>query len=171
MIKLGLDISTTIIGWAVLDKQIIIDKGYIDLKKINNLYEKAHIAIKEIIDIIKKYKPEHVNIEENLKQYAYRRTNADIIILLAKINGIISYYIDITLKIPISHISASSARKLLFGKAYDKKLFKDTKKFVLHNLLLIYGNNFIEDLPKMKRKDKLSKEAYDICDAIVMALY
>lgn len=41
----------------------------------------------------------------------------------------------------------------------------------MHNLMLIYGEDFFNSFPKMKRKDKFAKESYDICDAIVMAIY
>jgi hypothetical protein len=141
-------------------------------KKFKTPYVKATYVINELKLILDKYEISRVNIEENLKSFAQGKTRADIIVLLAKFNGIISFYLNQIMELPIYFINASSARKEVLGRAFDRVRFpKDTKGFVLHLLTKMLGEEFVAELPRMKKKDAVAKEAGDICDAIVMCLY
>lgn len=146
--------------------------GYIASGKISDHFEKAKHVINELTQIIDKWNPEQVNVEDNLSGFQSGRTSMQVIIKLAKINGIITFYLSQIMKIPTDNINASTARKKAFGKAYDRKQFSNTKEFVLFSLANMFGDEFIDSLPTMKKKkEKLAKEAFDICDSIVMALY
>jgi|SaaInlStandDraft_4_1057021.scaffolds.fasta_scaffold05289_2 Holliday junction resolvasome RuvABC endonuclease subunit len=146
--------------------------GYITSAKIKDHFEKAKFVLNELEPIIEKWKPEQINVEDNLSGFQSGRTSMQIIIKLAKINGIITFYLSQILKIPTENINASTARKKVLGKAYDRKNFSNTKEFVLSKLADKFGDEFIDKLPRMKRKtEKLAKEAFDICDSVIMALY
>ena len=172
MKKLGLDISTSVTGWSIVESGKILDMGYITTTKIENHFEKAKFVITELQDVINRWQPEIVNVEDNLSGFQNGKTSMQIIIKLAKINGIITFYLSQIMKLETNSINASSARKKLFGKAFNRKDFPNTKEFVLYHLAIKFGDEFVSKLPMMKRKkDKLAKEAFDICDSIVMALY
>lgn len=169
---MGLDISTKTTGWSVVDPPTkhIIDQGFIDSSEPKDIFDRAEIINNELDVIIQKYTPTKINIEDSLKQFAYGRSRANVILKLARVNGIVSYHLQKDLQYSTEHINASTARKALFGKSRDKA-YSNTKKFVLANLHIMLGDDWFNSLPKMKTKDKLSKNAYDICDSIVVAFY
>lgn len=171
IIKLGLDLSTSTVGWAVVnEKDEILDKGYISTKKDDSFNDKVLFIINILSQIINKWTPSQVNIENSLLQFAANKSRAKILIMLAKLNGIVTFYISKLLKINTININASTARKVVLGKSRDKN-FDNVKEYVLIQLINKYGEEFLDTLPKMKTKDKLAKESFDVCDAIIMALY
>ena len=89
---LGLDISSTMIGVAVIDedsKQLVHSTGW-DLSKIETSYEKYELIGAELCTLRGEYNINHVFIETALKRFVPGRSRADTIIKLAKFNGVVS---------------------------------------------------------------------------------
>ena len=91
MVILGLDISTTTIGYAFSENNKILDMGFIDVKKHKTPKDKAFFALNWLCK--NKYidKVEHINIEDNLSGFAGGRTSQQVIIKLAKFNACLLY--------------------------------------------------------------------------------
>ena len=91
MVTLGLDISTTCVGYAFTENKQILDMGFIDIKKFNNHKEKAFFVLTRInessyIDKVKK-----VYVEDNLSGFAGGRTSQQVIVKLAKFNAVLCF--------------------------------------------------------------------------------
>ena len=117
MVILGLDISTTTIGYAFTENKEILDMGFIDLKKYKTLKDKAFYALTQLgknsyIDEINK-----INVEDNLSGFMGGRTSQQTIIKLAKFNAIFCYILEEEFDIDINSINPLTIRKQVFGKA------------------------------------------------------
>ena len=119
---LGLDVSTSTIGYSVLDLDgTLKELGYISLKKQKNLLEKAEEFRSVLINLKKKYQFSRVFIEEALQRYGRGMSSARTITLLAAFNGIIQYVNFKELDITPELISVSAARKSCGIKFVSKK--------------------------------------------------
>jgi len=111
---LGLDVSTSIIGYTVLDQDLnVVEMEHIDLRKIKDLWDKADFARKTLHDVIEKYKDKihNVYIEESLQVFRSGFSSAHTLSTLSKFNGLVFYFVrECTNKKP-QYISATSARK------------------------------------------------------------
>ena len=86
MVTLGLDISTTCVGYAFTENKKILNMGFIDLKKLKTPKEKTfyvleYLSKSKYIDDIEK-----INIEDNLSGFAGGRTSQQTIIKLSLIH-------------------------------------------------------------------------------------
>ena len=88
---LGLDISTSIVGVAVIDDRKLVLSTHWDLSKLDTLFSKAELVGSELWQIRNNYNIEHIFIETALKKFIPGRSRADTIMKLAKFNGIISW--------------------------------------------------------------------------------
>ena len=91
MVTLGLDISTTCVGYAFTEDKKILDMGFIDIKKQTTHKEKAFYVLTRInessyIDDIEK-----VYVEDNLSGFAGGRTSQQVIVKLAKFNAVLCF--------------------------------------------------------------------------------
>ena len=86
---LGLDISTTLVGIAIIDNdgKLVRSEG-VDLSKIDNIYERLETIGAELYTLRSEYNIEHVFIETALKKFLPGKSRADTIIKLAKFNGV-----------------------------------------------------------------------------------
>ena len=66
MVTLGLDISTSCVGYAFTENKKILDMGFIDIKKFTNHKEKAFFVLTEINKSSYIDKVEKVYVEDNL---------------------------------------------------------------------------------------------------------
>ena len=184
---LGLDISTTTIGFNIIKNNInsdIIKFGFIKPNlyvesKDSTIYTdnetlifKCIYSVNEIKKILIKYPDiKYVFLEDSLKNFATGKTKANVKIMLITINNIIYYELWKEHKYIIQKIHPSTARKLAIGKSTNKSFKKPTpKRFAMCFLIKKYGKSFYKQLPRMKRKDKLSKEAFDISDSLIISL-
>jgi len=166
---LGLDISSSTIGYSLLDEQSgeISRYGFVDIRKTEkDLFEKVHNFFFMLDDL----KFDKVCIEESLSSFSFGKTTTNTIILLAKINAMISYIIFDKFKIKPEYINVSHARKLI-GLTIKKKSKKfpgikipDTKDQVFE--FINKSNDFIWFYNK---KDSLDNRCLDASDAIVIA--
>jgi hypothetical protein len=110
---LGLDISTSITGYTILDNEgAIVACEHIDLRKEKNFFLKA-AKIEGVLNHIRsRYFIEHVFIEQSLQSFRSGFSSAQTLSLLSKINGIVSWICYNTFGSEPQYFAATSARKL-----------------------------------------------------------
>ena len=108
---LGLDISTSITGATILDKngEIVYNDSW-DTRKFKNFFEKA----KFIEDKIKEfnYPIEKIYIEQSLQSFRSGFSSAKTLSTLSRFNGVVSWLAYTILRVEPEYLAASSARKL-----------------------------------------------------------
>lgn len=112
---LGLDISTSITGYTVLDGNTIVECDKLDLrnKKYVDFLDKSIAAKKLIQEIHKKYKIEEIFIEEALTRMGAGMSSAHTITCLQRFNGILSWMSYEVFGIKPKYIPCRQARKML----------------------------------------------------------
>ena len=122
---LGIDISTSITGFAVVGDGQLLHYSAIDLRKHKGTFAKAE-AIKEYIaDFFENYQLdqetggwgeskhpiEHIYIEQPLHMFMKGKSSAKTLSALMTFNGIVSWLVYELFEIEPEYISATSARK------------------------------------------------------------
>ena len=110
---LGLDISTSITGYTILDDAgEIIACDHIDLRKEKNFFNKIQMVNARLEDLLVDYDIEHVYIEQSLQSFRSGFSSAQTLSLLSKINGIVSWLCYNLFGGEPHYLAATSARKL-----------------------------------------------------------
>ena len=165
MVTLGLDASTTCVGYAFTQDKKILDMGFIDIKKEKTPKDKVQKVlgflnesqyIDEVIDI---------NIEDNLSGFAGGRTSQQVIIKLAKFNAILCFMLE-NFEFNVNSINPMTARKQVFGKARVKG--KKAKEFVQEEIEKMYNTN---KWCKETARGNWDKRNIDMYDGLVMSLF
>jgi len=162
---LGLDISTSIVGFTIVDQSEIVKTFAVDLRNKNNfpdIYSKYNHIQGELLDIQREYKIEHIFIEQSLQMFRSGFSSAKTLSTLSSFNGVITYLCYRELSIKPEHIPASSARKAC-GITIKKgtKAKEQVVKFLLDN-----EPCFVVEYTK---SGNLKPKYYDIADSIVIA--
>jgi len=112
---LGLDISTSIIGYTVLEFDgEILEIGSWDLrnkKLYPDLFSKAINIKEELIKLNKRFLINNIFIETSLNMFMSGKSSANILSMLAKFNGIVSWIAYECFETSPRFIAAASARK------------------------------------------------------------
>ena len=174
---LGIDISTSITGFAVVAEGELVFYDSIDLRKYKNIFDKT-VAIKEkLLDLYEMYQCdneyklrvggseypiEHIYIEQSLHMFMGGKSSAKTLSTLTRFNGIVSWLVYELFEIKPEFIGASSARKQAGIKVSRGQ---KAKQVVLNHLL--------ETEPAFKieytKHGNPKPESYDRADAIVIA--
>ena len=110
---LGLDISTSITGYTVLDHGgNILVCDHIDLRKEKNFFKKIQIVRRRLEVLEGQYPIEQVYVEQSLQSFRSGFSSAQTLSLLSKINGIISWLCYNMFYGEPKYLAATSARKL-----------------------------------------------------------
>ena len=110
---LGLDISTSITGYTVLDFEgNILACDHIDLRKEKNFFKKVRIINSRLETVRDIYEVEQVYIEQSLQSFRSGFSSAQTLSLLSKINGIVSWICYNMFGHDPKYLAATSARKL-----------------------------------------------------------
>jgi Holliday junction resolvasome RuvABC endonuclease subunit len=110
---LGLDISTSITGYTVLDYEgNILACDHIDLRKEKDFFKKIQIVKSRLEVINDDYDIEQVYVEQSLQSFRSGFSSAQTLSLLSKINGIISWLCYNMFYGEPKYLAATSARKL-----------------------------------------------------------
>ena len=161
---LGLDISTSKIGYCILDNnKKIITNEFMKLKPLQ-LEDRAEIFYEFLSVLSKKHKIDHIFIEEPFTMFGGGRTTAGTMAKLQRFNGMCSFAVRRIFKKNPTLISANNARKAVGLKI---KRGEDTKKKIIEWVETKYPKDFIVELtnygnPKPGTDDK--------ADAVVIAL-
>ena len=166
MVTLGLDISTSCVGYAFTKDKKILDMGFIDIKKQKTPKEKVF----KVLDFLNKssYIDEvlDINIEDNLSGFAGGRTSQQVIIKLAKFNAVLCFVLEDMLEMEVHNINPMTARKNVFGKARVKGI--KAKDFVKEEIEKRFKTKKWCKKTKTGLWDKRNIDAYD---GLVMSLF
>jgi Holliday junction resolvasome RuvABC endonuclease subunit len=165
MVMLGLDASTTCVGYAFTKDKIILDMGFIDIKKETTPKDKVQKVLEvlngnEHIDDVM-----DINIEDNLSGFAGGRTSQQVIIKLAKFNAILCFMLE-HFEYKVHSINPMTARKNVFGKARVKG--KKAKDFVKERIEKMYNT---KKWCKHTSRGNWDKRNIDMYDGLVMSLF
>jgi len=173
---LGIDISTSITGFAVIGDDQILHYSSIDLRKHKGAFAKADSIKEYLTDFYENYQLdqdnagwgesrhpiEHIYIEQPLHMFMRGRSSAKALSTLMTFNGIVSWLIYELFEIEPQYISASSARK----KAGIRVPRGSKAKEVVLKHLLENEKAFTIEYTK---NGNPKPESYDRADAIVVA--
>ena len=165
MITLGLDASTTCVGYAFTQDKKILDMGFIDIKKEKTPKDKVQKVLEilnssEYIDDVM-----DINIEDNLSGFAGGRTSQQTIIKLAKFNAILCFMLE-NFDFNVNNINPMTARKQVFGKARVKGL--KAKDFVKSQIEKKFNT---KKWCKKTTRGNWDKRNIDMYDGLVMSLF
>ena len=165
MVSLGLDASTTCVGYAFTQDKKILDMGFIDIKKEKTPKDK----VQKVLDFLHKSpyidSVMDINIEDNLSGFAGGRTSQQVIIKLAKFNAILCFMLE-NFEYNVNSINPMTARKQVFGKARVKG--KKAKQFVQEEIEKMYNTN---KWCKETTRGNWDKRNIDMYDGLVMSLF
>ena len=166
MVTLGLDASTTCVGYAFTKDKKILDMGFIDIKKEKTPKDKVQKVLEflnnssyidEVIDI---------NVEDSLSGFAGGFTSQQTIIKLAKFNAILCFMLEEMFDFTVHNINPMTARKNVFGKARVKGMkAKDLVKMKIEEM---YDTS---DWCKTTTRGNWDKRNIDAYDGLVMSLF
>jgi len=162
---LGLDISTSIIGFTIVDQGEIVKTFAVDLRNKNkfpDIYSKYNHVQGELLDIQREYSITNIFIEQSLQMFRSGFSSAKTLSTLSSFNGVVSYLCYREFSLKPQHISAASARKSC-GITIKRgtKAKEQVVKFLLDN-----EPKFIVEYTK---SGNLKPKYYDIADSIVIA--
>jgi Holliday junction resolvasome RuvABC endonuclease subunit len=166
---LGLDISTTMVGVAVIDPdhRTLVKSECYDLSKIESLFEKAELIGSHLYSLRSEYNIEHVFIETALKKFLPGRSRADTIIKLAKFNGIVSWICFESYAFSPVYINVNTAR-MLYGLSFPRGTKgPQRKKMVIESVIEKEKTAFKYEMARGGKNYKRGTD--DKADAIVIA--
>ena len=166
MKKLGLDASTTTVGYAFVDGKKVIKMGFIPIEKEKTIRDKVQLTMDEITKLDPFDKVEQIYIEDNLSGFMRGRTSQQTIVKLAKFNAVLVYCLEFAYGEIVDGVNPMTARKHLFGKARKKGI--PAKDFVKEEINNLYN---LEEYIKLTKTGLWDKRNLDGYDALVCALY
>ena len=166
MKKLGLDASTTTVGYAFVDGSEVIDLGFIPIQKEKSIRDKVQLTMDTITELDPFDQVEQIYIEDSLSGFSRGRTSQQTIIKLAKFNAVLVYCLEFAYGEIVEGINPMTARKHLFGKA--RKQGVTAKDFVKKEINCLYN---LEEYVKLTKTGLWDKRNMDAYDALVCALY
>ena len=110
---LGLDVSTSITGITLLDKEgEVVFISSVDTRKNKNFFQKAEAVKSFLKDLSKKYSVEQIVIEQSLQSFRSGFSSAKTLSTLSRFNGVVSWMCYSLWGREPTYIAATSARKL-----------------------------------------------------------
>jgi hypothetical protein len=161
---LGLDISTSITGYTLLDGDEIILNGAWDTRKYKNFFDKV-VHVRDGLEIIRKEYGTRITavyIEQSLQSFRSGFSSAKTLSTLSRFNGIVSWLVFDQYKITPEYLAATSARKLCGIKVPRGQKAKQ----VVLNFLVDNEPAFVLEYT---RNGNPKPECYDKADSIVIA--
>ena len=161
---LGLDVSTSITGYTIVDNGKIILNGAWDTRKYKNFFDKV-VHVKDGLDKIRKEYGTRITavyIEQSLQSFRSGFSSAKTLSTLSRFNGIVSWLVFDQYKITPEYLAATSARKLCGIKVPRGQKAKQ----VVLNFLVDNEPAFVLEYT---RNGNPKPECYDKADSIVIA--
>lgn len=162
---LGLDASTTTVGYAFYDGLKIIDAGFLDISKEETNKAKAYAVIQFLNNHPQMSSVTEIKLEGALSGFMGGRTSQQVVILLARFNAVFEYILGEHFKLPITLIGATTARKRVLGKAFIKGI--KAKDYVRQRLPEIFPD--ISKFDQLNKKGEWNIKNSDMYDAIVIS--
>lgn len=156
IVDLGLDISTSITGVALLDASgSMLFMGHVPLtsKKYANLFQKADAVLEWVKEQFpKNIRVRRIFVEANAKGFSAGFSSADTLFTLAKMNVLVSYLSHKHFGVPVHDVNVTSARSKI-GYKDNRSIKRPVKEKVREFVLLCYP-----DLPFETREVKKGKK-------------
>ena len=180
MIVLGLDVSTAITGYCLLDstasaKDRLLLADAIVTSQIKDPYSKA-TAVRCIFNDLKdQFDIDKIVVEENLQAFRRGLSSAKTLSTLARFNGVFSFLAEDVIRAPVTMVNVNNARSLA-GVKIDRKSDLSIKEQVLNCVKTRSEfQGFFWPTKTMKsgpRKGKTidAPECFEIADAAVVCL-
>ena len=134
MIILGLDISTSVTAYTILDterplgQRLVFSEG-IHLSKVKDPYTKSCKVRDEFRKLSKNWKIDKIVVEESLQSFRSGLSSAKTLSALTRFNGIVSFFAQDIFAAPCERINVNSARSRL-GIKIDRKSSVSSKEQV-----------------------------------------
>lgn len=164
---LGLDASTSIVGWAFVTGSLVTDAGFLNISKLENNKDKAHSVVGFILGHENWHQIHHINLEAALSGFGGGFTSQQTLITLSRWNAVLEYVLDDELKVPVNLCNVNTMRKKVFGKARIQGI--KPKEYVKSQIPLVAPN--VGMFEKLNRKNEWDAHNSDMYDAIVCALF
>ena len=172
---LGLDVSTSCVGVAVVDdhagdgsiRPVLLDHVSFP-SKVKSLWEKAEILRDHLNTIRRTYVIDRVVIEDAAKKFTSGRSSASTIAVCMRFNGMATYVSYITFGFDPEYIPPTTARKLCGLKMQQKKKCGKSHKHQTFDQIMasdLKGRIW----PTKQRSTNIVDWAYDTVDAYVIA--
>jgi len=163
---LGLDISTTVVGISIFDEDYKLHEvSYLKFGKERTLFQK----LGDFIENFEKYSQlefTSIAIEEPLKKFAGKFSNADTIQRLTQMNSMISGFLYLKFNMEPKYYNVQSARKKAFPNLEIPKSHPNKKYLIWEAVMKAEPTlNWI-----YSRTGKLVDENFDMCDAYVVGM-
>lgn len=161
---LGLDISSSVIGYSIIDwngHMVVCD--HYEFSKTKDIYDKLVDFQTLINDIQTNYNITYVAIEEPVSKYAAGKSSANTIAKLNRFNGCCSWIVYQQTGLKPILISANDARKTL----NIKKNKEETGKEAVMRWML--ENNSGWFVPVLNKNTNIYSWNYDRADSFVIA--
>ena len=166
---LGLDISTSVVGVAIIDpetKELTVSE-HIDLTKIDSVFSKAELVGSELWQIGNNHDIKNLFVETALMRFIPGRSRADTIVKLAKFNGIVSWMCYDTFGLQPTYLNVNTARSL-YGLSFPRGTKgPKRKKMVIEAVIEKEKTAFKYEMARGGKNYK--KGTDDRADAIVIA--
>lgn len=167
---LGLDVSTSSTGWAILsDDGSLVEMGNFKLTKHDNLFDKASAVSDGLKDLRTRYFISKIAIEEPLQGFRRGMSSAHTLLTLARFNGIVSWLAYDTFNVKPVFYDSTYARRGL-GIKIDKA--RDTKDQIMEWVEVVTGKPLprrVATTGKKKGMTLFASGVNDAADAYVMA--
>lgn len=174
---LGVDVSTSITGFAIVADGKLLYYDSVDLRKYKNVFEKGIILKEKILDLYEAYQCnnddvgsgespfpiEHIYVEQPFTFFNSGGSSAKTMATLQKFNGIVSWLLYELFEIQPEYVLAQTARKKVGIKVPRGQ---KAKQVVLQFLLDTEPAFHVEYTHKGNPKP----ESYDRADAIIVAM-
>ena len=178
MISLGLDISTSITGFCLVDAAAPIEErlllaGGIITNNTKDMYSKALLVRDVFHDLRDRVTIDRIVVEENLQAFRRGMSSAKTLSTLARFNGIVSFLAQDVFSVPVERMNVNSARSQL-GVKIDRKSDVPIKEQILHWIQATPEfESFAWPMKTLKsgpRKGQTihAPECFDIADAAVV---
>ncbi len=166
---LGLDVSTSIVGYAVLDDEEIVCIGHIDFKGCEDFWEKVDHVHEKVNTLIDAYNPDKCFIEESLMGFSTGLSSAGTLFTLSKFNALVSYFVRQKMSQTPEYIAANAARRAVGIKLQQKKKCGLSHKEQAFEWAT-QGPLKNRDLPKTRGGKSFKPFVYDEVDGFIIAL-
>jgi hypothetical protein len=163
--NLGLDASTTTVGYAFTEDEEILDAGFFNIKDIEGNREKAAYVIGKLQENPLIEKVADINLEGSLSGFA-GPSSRTVVVMLARWNAVFEYALEDHFKRKINLVGAQTARKKVLGAARLDGI--KPKEFVKMKMDKLYD---LSPWEIKNKKGEPDKRMEDVRDAVVIALW
>ena len=180
MIVLGLDISTSVTAYTVMDTELslgqrLVKSDGIHISKIKDPYAKACEVRRHLVDLFSRFKIKKIIVEESLQSFRAGFSSAKTLSALTRFNGVVSFMAQDIFQCDLERINVNSARSRL-GIKIDRKSSISSKEQVRDWVMMHEDfKSFSWPTKTLSRGPRRGQTIYDvscqdIADSAVMAL-